>query len=233
MNVLGSKSNNTVQSNSVTSQFNSLNRDIEKFRSSRRTVEVNLNKTQSHLQQLRKEQASLQEKIQSDHESLGTLNRKRLLLTNEKNRLSKVAEQERKSLEACARHTKMLFKQANDATIKYITEMGEANDEVADLLRRQMNKRIVALLSVESVQSVLVPKFPKTDAQRSKAFSEALDLMQKGKQEIERQQSRNKVLCGYSRKESHSAPDAVIVNTGECTLQQMELFYGSDDMSLP
>jgi hypothetical protein len=217
MNGFPPKQNTFVQANSVSSQFSALTRDQEKFRIEKEAAERDHLAAQNRLQQLKAEQVGCLTKIRTAQEELGNLTRKQTMLHQEKARLGRVTECERKALEDCALHTKSLVKRENDLKKKYCLELGLLNDETADLLQRQVHKELVSLLSLESVGSVILPKLP-NDVNKE-AFDESFGLMKEARTMSGREASRHQLLKANIRE---------LQATCTQTQHNMNLFYGPE-----
>jgi hypothetical protein len=162
------------------------------------------------------------------------------MLKHEQARLGRVMECERKGLEDCAVHTKNLAKKEEDLTKKYFTELGMLNDETADLLQRQINKRTIKLLSVESVEAVFIDKLPWEAHNEKESFYEGFDLMKEANANWEALLTRYHNLKGKLEKaESVSGQNSTIGNVeggrpygGDEMMHSqnhMDLFYGTAD----
>ncbi len=213
-NVPANTNGGFVQSNSVTSQFNSLSVDRENFRNAKKAAQSSYEKVQQAIRQLKQEQASLLTLIRTEQEVLGTLTRKRDMFGTEKARLLRVMDSERKALETCAKHTRSLAEAADKAAWKYANDMGEASSEVAGYLQSEVRAGMISLISVDSIQAVVVPKLPK-DPQIQKAFHESFQLLINGKQALEEQVARHSML--------HTKSEAVTSQSHE---DPADLFYG-------
>ena len=218
-----------VQSNSVTAQFNALTTDREKFRDAKENALSNCKKVQESLQHLKKEQAALLIHIRTEQEALGTLTRTREMLCNEKVRLTRSIENERKALDVCVKHSRTLDEEADKATLQYVNDMNEASDEAARSMREEIHAGVVALLSVETVQSVIVPQLP-SDPKTRQAFYGAFENMQNAEAALEKEASRSRVLRSKCNESSGGGPN------GSASLQpyndqqhQIDLFYGGSD----
>lgn len=212
-------SSNFVQSHSVTSQFNALSVDREKFRNAKLAAQASCEQVQKTVRELKQEQSSLLTLMRTEQEILGNLTRKHDMIGTEKTRLWRVLDCERKALETCAKHFRTLTEDADLATLKYANDMDEACSEVAGYLQREVNHGIMSLLSVDSVQTVVAPKLP-NDVRIRQAFLEAFELLQDGEQALEDQLVRHAMLS----KLQSSAPD-----NNHDTENQMDLFYGVGD----
>jgi chromosome segregation ATPase len=236
MNMFPKQNPSFVQANSVQSQFTALTNDRDKFRREKEAAERDHQRAQHRLQQLKAEQVDLMNEIRKAQEELGDLTRKQTMLKQEQARLDRVVECERKALENCAFHTKNLVKKEQGLTKKYCIEMGMLNDETADLFHRQVNKKMQAFLSVESIEAVVVEKLP-DDVNRD-AFNEGFELMKEAKAMWERE------LASYHRikatldelkaaSKQTATPPGEIGGVGETHhnvmhSQQMDLFYGPE-----
>lgn len=213
-------SSNFVQSHSVTSQFNALSVDREKFRNAKLAAQSSCEQVQKAVRELKHEQSSLLTRMRTEQEVLGNLTRKHDMVGTEKARLLRILDCERKALETCAKHSRTLTEAADIATLKYATEMEEASSEVAGYLQREVHHGIISLLSVDSVQTVVAPKLP-SDVRIRQAFLEAFEHLKNGEQELNDQVVRHSILttslqsCGP---ESYTDSE-----------NQMELFYGVGD----
>jgi hypothetical protein len=236
MNSFSSKQNGYVQSNSVQSQFTALSREREIFHRAKEEADADHKRTQARLQQLKGGQTSLMTQIRGIQEELGTLTRKQALLKQEQARVDRVLKGERKALEDCALHTQGLEQQERGRTKHYCRELGELNDETANLLQRQLNARTEALLSVESVEDVvLTDKIPQSVNEDD--FLSKMALMKEAKVIWERSLDRyNKVSSTTQSAVEGQGGHAVVdsMDTGENVndsganpvSQQMDLFYG-------
>eukprot|EP00934_Nitzschia_sp_Nitz4_P004860 Nitzschia sp. Nitz4//scaffold3_size479765//33069//33755//NITZ4_000013-RA/size479765-processed-gene-0.42-mRNA-1//1//CDS//3329550497//4850//frame0 len=215
-----------VRSNTVSSQFNALTRDVEKFRNARHIAEADFQQTQAKLQLLKKEQAELLTKFRVEQEVFGKLNQKRSVLSNEKARLDRTMNNEHKALQVCAGHSKVLCTKANEATIQYTLDMGEASNEVSDLLRRHINQKILRLLSPKSVQAVLVPKFPRGNPERLREFQEGFRLLHETSSALEECLTQNEKLRSRLGMEPHEP----LGKSRPCSLQPGKFCYERDSV---
>jgi hypothetical protein len=235
------KQNSLVQANSVQSQFTALTNDRDKFQREKETAERDHRQTQERLQHFKREHIDLLTKIRTAQEESGNLSRKQSMLNHEQARLGRVMECERNGLEDCAVHTKNLAKKEEDLTKLYCTELGTLNDETADLLQRQINKRTIKLLSVESVEAVFIDKLPWEAHNEKEAFYEGFDLMKEAKAKWEALLTRyHNLKATLEKVESVPGQNSTIGNVDGGRLSvgdgmilsqnHMDLFYGTADI---
>ena len=121
-------------------------------------------------------------------------------------------------------------------TKKYCIEMGMLNDETADLLHRQVNKKMQIFLSVESIEAVVVEKLPE-NVNRD-AFNEGFELMKEAKAMWERElASHHRIKAALDELKAASkqteTPPGGLGGVGKTHYdimhsQQMDLFYGPE-----
>lgn len=219
MNNLSANTNSggCVQSNSVTSQFNALSVDRENFRNAKQVAKSAYDQIQEALRRLKQEQTDLLNLIRTEQEVLGNLTRKSDMLQTEKARHTRVMDCERKALEACVKHARSLTEAAERATLQYANDMGEASAEVAGYLQREVHSGIIALISVDSVQNVVVPKLP-NDPRIHQAFYQSFQVLSQEKKALDEQVTRHSKLSKKS--------EASQTQTNDDPSRQMDFFYG-------
>jgi outer membrane murein-binding lipoprotein Lpp len=232
MNSISKKSAGYVQANSVQSQFAALTRDRDTFQAEQEAAERESMRAQERLQRLKQEQVALMTKIQMAQESLGDLSRKQTMLKQEKARLHRVTESERKALEDCAGHTTKLAQQEQEMTKKYITELEKLNGDVASDLENQIIGKVLKYVSVESVENVVAANFPAATANKQvfddkfgrmkriqEMLQEELDRCQKAKAEF------NKIEKMLAHQQDQSTAAAGEVYRAS---PHLDIFYGHE-----
>jgi uncharacterized coiled-coil DUF342 family protein len=126
-----------VQSRSIHSTLTSLSDETRTLREETRRLE-------SHrvaLQERMKQQVQLQQQL--DHEirvaqgQLGTYHRERTMLLQEQMRLKTQLEQECNDMQACATEYEGLLKRTKERKLKFVKDISEANNEMANLLKQE------------------------------------------------------------------------------------------------
>lgn len=221
------QNNGYVQANSVQSQFAALTRDRDKFQVDQEAAQRESTRAQERLQRLKQEQVSLMTKIQTAHESLGNLSRKHTMLKQEKARLNRVKESERKALEDCAAHTMNLARQDEEMTRKYVLELGMLNEEVASDLEKQIIEKVLEYVSVEAVENVFQENFPASA--NKQVFDEKFRRMKNLQETLEVQCQRHE-----SAKADFDSVEAVRsqqqqktpVGNADNSARHLDIFYG-------
>lgn len=206
-----------VQSTSVTSQFNALNIDRDNFQKVQIAARNKLEATQVKISELKTHQIALSSENRTEQEDLGTHSRKRDMLLQQKARFSRVAENERKALEACVKHSQSLQDTANQATLQYSEDMAQVNEQVASTLHREMHEKMLMLLSVESVEAFVLPRRP---AHLEGPMAEAFQALQHAKRCLDEALARRTLLTSKTQK-SRAEGRGLASND-----QSMGLFYG-------
>jgi hypothetical protein len=169
------KRSGLVQSTAVTSQFNALSMDRNNFQRAQNAARNKHEAIQARILELKMHRAAFLTKNRNEQEVLGTQSRMRDMLLQQKARLSRVIENERKALEACCKQSQSLQDTINQATLQYADDMAQVNDEVASTLHHESREKLRSLLSVESVEALVLPRRP---AQLKAAFAEAFQILQ-------------------------------------------------------
>eukprot|EP00980_Cylindrotheca_fusiformis_P024457 scaffold11926_cov126-Cylindrotheca_fusiformis.AAC.10 len=228
MNSASAKSAGYVQANSVQSQFAALTRDRDQFQADQEAAQRESTRAQERLQRLRQEQAVLMTNIQKAQESLGDLSRKQTMLQQEKSRLHRVKESERKALEDCAAHTTNLARRDEAMTRKYVLDLGKLNDEVASDLEKQIVGRVLRCVSFESVQHVVAENFPAST--NKQVFDGKLARMKSSHESLHAEHERNlSVKADFEQiepllTERHDVPDSEEANSAP----HLDAFYGEE-----
>lgn len=230
-----------VQSTSVTAQFNALGVDRENFRHAKQVALANYSKIQQGLQKSKAEQVALLTQIRTEQEALGNLTRKRDMFSNEKTRLTRAMEHERKALELCVKHFRTLNKDADKATLQFVNDMEEATNEAASIMMREINLGHVALLDFELVESVIVPRLP-DDPKLQQDFYRVFENMRKNKEALDNELSRLRTLrskCDDDENEPRASQQQQPNGTTQDATaelydgrQQMDLFYGISEQDV-
>lgn len=205
-----------VQSTSVTSQFNSLNVDRDSFRKSKNAALKSHDAIQAQILELTKQRDTFLAHNRAEQEVLGTHSRKRDMHLQKKLRLNRVMENERKALEACAKHFQSLQDDANQATLRYFSEVGEINAQIASTMEKELRHKQVSLVSVESVAAVVLQRRP---AHLKGSLAEAIQVLQNAKKCLGDAQDQRKTFA--SKLEDYSSGPGEVHGR-----PSMDLFYG-------
>jgi hypothetical protein len=232
MNSISTTSAGYVQANSVQSQFAALTRDRDTFQAEQEAAERESMRAQEHLQRLKQEQVALMTKIQMAQESLGDLSRKQAMLKQEKARLHRVTESERKALEDCAGHTTKLAQQEQEMTREYITELGKLNGDVASDLEKQIIGKVLKYVSVESVENVVAANFPAATANKQ-VFDDKFGRMKRIQEMLQEELDRyQKAKAEYNEIEKMLAhqqdTSTAAAGEGYRASPHIDIFYGQE-----
>ena len=144
-----------VNPNSVQSQFASLVRDKENLLKQSTNADNERRQEESRLQHFRSLQTSLSEKIRIANATLGVQSTKKQMLKTEIQRLNKVLQEDRNTIEKVAIDVGRVESENLQKKFQFVSEMDRLNDELTDALRMYEEKGIErALASIESCKSI-------------------------------------------------------------------------------
>ena len=206
-----------VQATSVTSQFNSLSMDRENFQKAQNAARHKHESIQAKISELKEHRTAFSTKNRAEQEVLGTHSRMREILLQKKARFNRVLENERKALEACAKHSQSLQDTINQATLQYAEDMAQVNQHVASTLQQETREKQLSLLSVDSVEAVVLPRRP---AHLHAAFVEAFQVLKNASNCLGQMQAQRASLTN-----KHDASNAARSNVVSKD-RTMDLFYG-------
>lgn len=145
-----------VESHSVQSQFAALTRDRDRLRWEVEAADRQRRQQEGLLGELHNLQTSLSQQIQTAHSSLGTFQKQKTLLENEKARLSTMLHKEREELHACQNKLQRLTETQKHSKETYLQEMHEWNEELEQLLTQAEEKEWKRVISSQTIDMVPV-----------------------------------------------------------------------------
>jgi len=209
----GTNRSGVVHATSVTAQFNALAADRDVFQKAQNAARVKHEAIQVKISELKKHRTTFSTQNRAEQEVLGTNSRMRDILLQKKARFTRVLENERKAIEACAKHSQSLQDAANQATLQFADEMAQVNDQVASTLHHEMREKQIALLSVELVEALILPRRP---VHLHGALDEALQVLRHARSYLDEMNAQHAALTSnYKASQASRYP--------------MDLFYGLTD----
>ena len=206
-----------VQATSVTAQFNALSVDRDNFQKAQKAARHKHDAIQGKIAELKNHRTALSTKNRAEQEVLGTHSRMREILLQKQARFNRVLENERKALDACAKHSQSLQDTINQATLQYAEDMSQVNEHVGSTLHQEMREKQLSLLSVEALEAVVLPRRP---AHLHAAFAEAIQVLKNASNCLEQVQAQRASLTAHCEA-SNTAQSAF-----GSTSHAMDLFYG-------
>jgi flagellar biosynthesis chaperone FliJ len=146
-----------IQSNSIQHQFATLSNDRDRFRKEKEQAEVSLLQVQSEYQALKKEQDELTRKNFHAKAELGEYSKKLDMLKEEAKRTARNLDNDSKAVESCTSHLKSLESNKVDRERKFVANLNPVTLEIAIFLQKRLEKKIEARISVQTVESVVLP----------------------------------------------------------------------------
>ena len=159
--------NQIINATSVQSQFASLLRDKDNLQKQASNADRERYFEESKLQNLHSLQSTLSEKIRIAHTNLGVQAKKKQMLNTEMKRLSKVLEDDRKTIEALTVKIGKVERENIERKFQFVKEMDGLNVEMEDALRMYEESGLENILkSVNScryIERFLCDKLQQTD----------------------------------------------------------------------
>jgi predicted nucleic acid-binding Zn-ribbon protein len=146
-----------IQSNSIQRQFASLSNDRDRFRQEKEQCEGALLQVQNEYQALKKEQDELTKKNFHAKAELGEYSKKLDMLKEELKRTTRNLDNDTKAVESCTNHLKSLESKKMERENKFVANLNPVTLEIAIFLQKRLEKTIEERITVQSVESVVLP----------------------------------------------------------------------------
>ena len=195
-------SGRVVNQNSVQAQFFALNRDRDGLRIATNTSVRERRDEEDLLRRLRETQAALAEKIEATNATLGLETKKRQLLCAEDGRLNKVMKEEKNSIIELTSELEELNGEDRVRKVGFVKEMNSLNDELDSSLRQYEDRRIMRLLTEESISRVVFSRLNELgpgegiSQELSNKLTESFDLLKEAASKLKNEVVTKKSLMG-------------------------------------
>lgn len=174
-------------SRTIQAKFSALSVEADTFRREADKATQERLRVEQELQALHAKQKEITNQIRVGQDALGSFDREKAALLNEKKRLDAQLQQERTLLEQCCAESDALVSEEVQAKQEFVKELSQANKDLSDLLLGQEDRRLRSLLSVQTVPALLatIQEVSSPDSSDSSSGSELEAAIASLKEETE------------------------------------------------
>lgn len=152
-------SNRRVQSNSVQTQFLTLTRDNNALRAASEVAERDRLIVEQQLQELRGMERTLFEDIRKTQGERGSVCGQLKLLKDEKARLQRQIEQEKRASLECTNQAEDSQKLETQTNNNFVIEMKSLNEDMETMLQKHEDIRLMKLVSMDTIEYLRDKRF--------------------------------------------------------------------------